>query len=58
LRHWKGLTAFLREAGAPLDNNLCNAARGITEIMPIPGLCRTDRIRPVPRCFRMMANAA
>ena len=20
LRHWKGLTAFLREAGAPLDN--------------------------------------
>ncbi|MGA9474353.1 MAG: transposase [Terriglobales bacterium] len=22
LRHWKGLTAFLREAGAPLDNNL------------------------------------
>jgi transposase len=23
LRHWKGLTVFLREAGAPLDNNLC-----------------------------------
>ncbi len=23
LRHWKGLTAFLREAGAPLDNNIC-----------------------------------
>jgi transposase len=23
LRHWKGLTAFLREAGAPVDNNLC-----------------------------------
>ena len=22
LRHWKGLTAFLREAGAPLDNNV------------------------------------
>ena len=22
LRHWKGLTLFLREAGAPLDNNL------------------------------------
>jgi transposase len=23
LRHWKGLTACLREAGAPVDNNLC-----------------------------------
>jgi transposase len=26
LRHWKGLTAFLREAGAPLDNNVCQRA--------------------------------
>jgi hypothetical protein len=26
LRHWKGLTAFLREAGAPLDNNICKRA--------------------------------
>uniref|UniRef100_Q023B6 Transposase IS66 n=1 Tax=Solibacter usitatus (strain Ellin6076) TaxID=234267 RepID=Q023B6_SOLUE len=26
LRHWKGLTAFLRKAGAPLDNNLCERA--------------------------------
>ena len=40
LRHWKGLTAFLREAGAPLDNNVCTAARGSAEIMPLPGLCR------------------
>jgi hypothetical protein len=23
LRHWKALTLFLRTAGAPLDNNLC-----------------------------------
>jgi transposase len=22
LRHWKGLTLFLREAGAPIDNNV------------------------------------
>ena len=22
-RHWEGLTLFLREAGAPLDNNIC-----------------------------------
>ena len=26
LRHWKALTAFLRAAGAPLDNNLCERA--------------------------------
>jgi len=26
LRHWKGLTAFLRETGAPLDNNICEQA--------------------------------
>jgi hypothetical protein len=32
--------------------------RTFANIMPIPGLCRADRIRPVPCCFRMMANAA
>jgi hypothetical protein len=26
LRHWQGLTTFLRQAGAPLDNNLCERA--------------------------------
>jgi transposase len=26
LRHWRGLTAFLRVANAPLDNNLCERA--------------------------------
>jgi transposase len=26
LRHWKALTAFLREASAPLDNNVCERA--------------------------------
>ena len=26
LRHWNGLTAFLREPRAPLDNNLCERA--------------------------------
>lgn len=25
-RHWKGLTAFLHQAGAPLDNNICEQA--------------------------------
>ena len=26
LRHWKKLTLFLRRAGAPLDNNICERA--------------------------------
>jgi transposase len=26
LRHWKALTAFLRQPGAPLDNNICEQA--------------------------------
>ena len=25
-KHWKALTLFLREPGAPLDNNLCEQA--------------------------------
>jgi len=42
LRHWKALTTFLREAGAPLDNNLVTAARGSAKIMPTAGLCRVE----------------
>ena len=26
LRHWPKLTLFLRQAGAPLDNNICERA--------------------------------
>ena len=26
LRHWKALTTFLREAGSPLDNDVCERA--------------------------------
>lgn len=26
LRHWEALTLFLRRAGAPLDNNICERA--------------------------------
>ena len=40
LRHWQPLTLFLRQAGAPLDNNICTAARGSANVMPTAGLCR------------------
>jgi transposase len=40
LRHWKGLTAFLRVPNAPVDNNIVIAARGNSKVMPTPGLCR------------------
>ncbi len=26
VNHWQGLTLFLRQAGAPLDNNICERA--------------------------------
>jgi hypothetical protein len=40
LNRWKQLTLFLEVEGAPLHNNICNAARGITNIMPPAELCR------------------
>ena len=38
LKHWEELTLFLRQAGAPLDNNLC-------EQMPEAGHPSSQRIR-------------
>jgi hypothetical protein len=40
LNHWLKLTLFLRQPGAPIDNNICTAARGSAKVMPTPGLCR------------------
>ncbi len=48
LRHWQKLTLFLRQAGAPLDNNLCTAARGSAQIMPTAGLCRVGGFARLP----------
>ena len=39
-KHWRKLVRFLYVAGAPLSNNLCYPAGGITKIMPRPGLSR------------------
>jgi hypothetical protein len=39
LNHWEKLTLFLREPGAPLDNNLVTAARGSGDVMPTAELC-------------------
>jgi transposase len=44
LKHWSALTLFLRKAGAPLDNNICNAASGMTNVMPRPKLCRVEEV--------------
>lgn len=51
LRHWRPLTLFLREAGAPLDNNIVTAPRGSAKIMPYTGLCRAGRAVPHPPAF-------
>jgi transposase len=42
LKHWNALTLFLRVQGPPLDNNICNAAGGISSVMPRPKLCRVE----------------
>jgi hypothetical protein len=53
LRHWRPLTLFLRQAGAPLDNNICTAARGSADVMPTPGLCR---VRRIPEAFCLLSD--
>jgi len=58
LRHWKALTTFLRESGAPLDNNLCTAANGSDDVMPTPGLCRVGRLLPIASSFSLLMYAA
>jgi len=48
-QRWAELTLFLRQPGAPLDNNVCYAALGITDIMPTSELCRV----PTPHGLRV-----
>ena len=58
LRHWLPLTLFLREPGAPIDNNLCTAERGSDQIMPTARLCRVGGFPSLPACFLMVPDAA
>ncbi|MDP2621811.1 MAG: transposase, partial [Hyphomicrobiales bacterium] len=57
-KHWQPLTLFLRNAGAPLDNNACYAAGGISLIMPTAGLCRFGGFRCAPVMPPMVVDAA
>lgn len=45
LKRWDKLTLFLRERGAPLENNICYAAHRIADAIPRPGLCRITLAR-------------
>ena len=45
-KRWSELTLFLRVAGAPLDNNVCHVADGMTRVMPRAGLCRDGELGP------------
>jgi transposase len=58
LKYWQPLTVFLREKGAPLDNNICTAARGSAYVIPSPGLCRVAGFPSYPACFLKDADAA
>jgi hypothetical protein len=44
LEHWRELTRFLNTPGAPLDNNICYADSGITDVMPTTGLYRVGHL--------------
>jgi hypothetical protein len=43
LKRWEAMTRFLHLLGAPLDNNTAYAARGISSVIPRPGLCRVGK---------------
>src|SRR4051794_33496395 len=58
LNHWEKLTLFLRQAGAPIDNNLCTAANGSAKVMPPPGLCRVLPLLTQPAWFLTVPDAA
>jgi hypothetical protein len=58
LNHWTKLTLFLRQAGAPIDNNIVTAVSGSDQIMPAPGLCRVGPLLPIPFSFSLLMNAA
>ena len=58
LRHWTKLTLFLRQQGAPLDNNVVTAASGSDDVMPRAGLCRVSPGRPSIHQLPRMIDAA
>ncbi|MGA2693711.1 MAG: transposase, partial [Opitutaceae bacterium] len=58
LNHWLKLTLFLRQAGAPIDNNIVTAANGSDYIMPPPGLCRVPSVLTQPAWFLTVPDAA
>jgi transposase len=43
LRQWRPLTLFLRQAGAPLDNNIAYAASGMTMECRVPDYATSGR---------------
>jgi hypothetical protein len=42
LKNWTALTRYCEDGDLEIDINIANAARGIWQIMPIPGLCRVE----------------
>jgi hypothetical protein len=48
LKHYDKLTAYLDDPHLEATNNLRYAARGITQVMPRPGLCRVGAARRAP----------
>ena len=58
LNHWLKLTLFLRQAGAPIDNNIVTAVSGSDDVMPTPGLCHVRRLLAEPGWFLTIPDTA
>ena len=43
LNQWSRLEEYLKDGRVEIDNNWCNAARGISRVMPPPVLCRVAK---------------
>jgi transposase len=46
LGQWQTLDVYLDDGRVEIDNNICHAARGMTQIMPLPILCRVGSLEP------------
>ncbi len=44
VNQWEALERYTTDGRLDIDNNLANAARGIGQIIPPPGLCRVKRM--------------
>jgi hypothetical protein len=58
LKNWTARTRYCKDGGLHIHNNVTNAARGIYDVMPTPGLCRVRGLLSLPAVVSMLPGAA